>query len=867
MVAQQFASTDAASKETAGRRARAKGSEHPSTGALASFVPYIGFVRDDVCFLKDGGLLVAIQYTPVERDALPDDEHLQLAARVETGLKDLDGRFAVWTRWQRRKVDVYERGDFEPRSIENFIDAEWAARFPRDVCFRDRYYLYVALYPAKRMARFVERTEEELGKGRGAIVSFATALKGSLSAKAQMQQLLDAVATQLERLDTALHPAMVGLTPLKPRRLRGDVLRGHLDALVSGDRNETALKAPTRTQPLDSYLGHAQVDTGGDQLVFSGTRTAHGKTHVSALTIKEWPGSIGPASLQSLLYLPEEFDWTQGFVCKDHTLAMKAIETMQQYFINSGKSFMQLLTEFMTKEQSRIKSNANDQLEAEAQAARDLQESLQARFGDYFNTLFVYGDDYDGCRRATQRADEAIRQGGFQTLRESVGLIVAWLGALPGNRRFLQRVGLMSSGNLVDLMQVAGAHEGPSNNPYYAKQLQIEAPPLALLPTPYGIPLRMNLHVGDNSHTLLVGKTRDGKTMMALFLLSMALKYRVRVQETQRVERPNVIIFDKDNSAKIWTHMHGGVYLEPSLDGDETSMKLAPVQMVSDPAQRGWLANFIAGLLCSRAGDTPLSSSDMREIDAALTRVAASPPEARNMTGVRLQLPMHLRGRLERWCMGGTLGGWFDNTEDGFELTSLTTVELGRVLKDPDLASPVLQCMLVKVELLAQQRDRPTFIYIPELWYALQLPQFRDFIRDWLKTMAKLLGTVIMDTQSLEDTSQEDAKIFTTLRDNVATILFTPNRRARAIAGLYKEQFGLTETQIAMLESGISQRNYFVLQDGGLRVVDVLLPKAIVHPLRSDRLGRATFDSVYEPSDPSREWSVRYMEAMMECDP
>lgn len=842
---------------------QAKGHNATTEAPLANFLPYVALVRDDVVLLKDGGLLVAVTYTPLQRDGISQDQRDQIACATETGMRDLDGRWAIWTRWSRRRSLRYPGGGFEVGSAAQLVDASWRGEFAPDYCFADRFTLYAVMYPSRGWEAFGDRVEAELGEGVPAAAAVWRSLVRNWSSTGVIRDLNDKLQAHLETLDRALSSALATMSELQPRRLRGDELRGHLQALVSPCEPDLGLPAPVHHQYLDGYLGSDQFDTTGDQLVVTGRAGLDERRHIAALTIKDWPEDTRPGMVDQLLFLPQEFDWVQSFVFKDRSVAMRSIVAMQRFFLNTRHSASAIAFQYFTKQESEIASSDKQRLANEAQAARDALESGNAVYGLYSGTLFVHGRSYAECTKAVKQADQALRNSQLQVIRETVGLLSAFLGALPGNRDRVVRRSLMTSGNLVDLMSLAAASSGPQQNDYYTEQLggMVEAgaehageaalpqPPLSLLHTAYGVPITFNFHVGHLSHTLFVGPSRGGKTVKALFLLSQACKYD-----------PNIIILDKDKSSKIWTLTHGGRYINPAEDSDKASgLQMAPMTLLSDPGSRIWLTDFIASLMTSRQGDPGLSSREMKEIEKALAALEVFPSHLHTLTALCDQLPRELQERLERWCAGSALGAWFDNPEDSFELSRITTIELGQVLNDIELSGPTLHYLFRRIEKLAEKRERPTFIYVPEVWSASQNPLFARNLVNFLKTMAKLLGTVVMDTQSLEDAAQGDARFFTAVRENVPTLIFTPNPNAEAIRKFYVEQFGLSQSQVSQLSRGLQRRNYYIKQGSSFVAVDTLLPSFVHNVLRSDSRGLEVFERHYRSDIPLAQWSEGYL--------
>jgi type IV secretion system protein VirB4 len=95
--------------------------------------------------------------------------------------------------------------------------------------------------------------------------------------------------------------------------------------------------------------------------------------------------------------------------------------------------------------------------------------------------------------------------------------VEAWLGSLPGNPYANVRQPIVHTLNLAHMMPVSAVWAGPDMNRH------LNAPPLMMAETRGSTPFRLDLHVGDVGHTLIVGPTGAGKSVL---LSLLALQFR-----------------------------------------------------------------------------------------------------------------------------------------------------------------------------------------------------------------------------------------------------------------------------------------------------------------------------------------------------
>ena len=118
----------------------------------------------------------------------------------------------------------------------------------------------------------------------------------------------------------------------------------------------------------------------------------------------------------------------------------------------------------------------------------------------------------------------------------------AWLGSLPGNPYANVRQPIVHTLNLAHMMPVSAVWAGPETNRH------LNAPPLMMTEARGNTPFRLDLHVGDVGHTLIVGPTGAGKSVL---LALLALQFR-------RFIGAQVIIFDRGRLARAAALAMGG---------------------------------------------------------------------------------------------------------------------------------------------------------------------------------------------------------------------------------------------------------------------------------------------------------------------
>ncbi|MBN9990612.1 VirB4 family type IV secretion system protein, partial [Listeria monocytogenes] len=132
-----------------------------------------------------------------------------------------------------------------------------------------------------------------------------------------------------------------------------------------------------------------------------------------------------------------------------------------------------------------------------------------------------------------------------------------------------------------------------------------------------------NFHRADVGHTLIIGPTGGGKTVLQNFL-------QAQLEKTGAKQ----VFFDKDRGAEIFVRACGGTYLT-LRNGVPTGF--APLKgLAANPANIAFLRQFIRVLV--RRVSQPLSVAEERLIDEGIDAVMRLPAEARSFSALREML-------------------------------------------------------------------------------------------------------------------------------------------------------------------------------------------------------------------------------------
>ena len=540
-----------------------------------------------------------------------------------------------------------------------------------------------------------------------------------------------------------------------------------------------------------------------DQPLTGGLEPRLGDAHLRILTITGFPTATTPGLLDDLNRLAFPYRWSTRAILIDKTDATRLLTKIRRQWFAKRKSIAAILKEVMTNEQSALVDT--DAANKAADADMALQELGQDVAGMAYvtATIAVWDADPRLADEKLRLVEKVIQGRDFTAMIETVNAVDAWLGSLPGHAYANVRQPPISTLNLAHMIPLSAVWAGPERDEHFG------APPLLYGKTEGSTPFRLSLHVGDVGHTLVVGPTGAGKSVL---LALMALQFR-------RYDSSQVFAFDFGGSIRAaalamggdWHDLGGGL-----TEGSEVSVSLQPLARIDDAYERAWASDWLGAILArERITITP----EVKEyIWTALTSLASAPVEERTITGLSVLLQSNdLKQALRPYCVGGPYGRLLDAETEHLGAADVQAFEI-EGLVGTGAAPAVLAYLFHRI---GDRLDgRPTMLIIDEGWLALDDEGFAGQLREWLKTLRKKNASVIFATQSLSDI--DNSAIAPAIIESCPTRLLLPNERAiePQITEIYR-RFGLNDRQIEILARATPKRDYYCQSRRGNRLFEL----------------------------------------------
>ena len=765
---------------------------------LADVLGWGFLVEDGVVLQKDGSFLAGWKYRGPDLSASTAQELDVLSEHVADALRPYGDNWMFHVDAIRRPATAYAPPGAFPDGVTAVIDEERRRAYSGGRTYFETDYFFVATYlpPPELYSRlgslFVKGASIEGSDWTGILSNFIGALT-DLQNRLSARLFLD--------------------------RLSSDELLRHLHMCLTG------LHHPVQAPDHGSYLGYVLAD----QQLVGGFRPRIGALHIRPIAIQGYPNETHSGLMDFLGSLGYSFRFSNRIIPMSYQAAAKAIKRQQLGWFQKRKGATALIKD-MAGAKGKKKSGQAQQddalfMDMSAQLmAEDAQQAMAAnssgavRFCYYTSVILV-------MERLEEQADfvateilKAVRDRGFTARVEDVNALEAYLGSLPGHGYQNLRRPILSTANIADLLPTTSIWPGSGKNPspYFPK----ENPALMWTATAGTTPFRVNLHDGDVGHTLVIGSTGAGKSVLVNTIIA----------QWQRYEGAQVFLFDLGYSGYLLARATGATHYNIAA-GRNDVVRFQPLRRVHDPTERSWAAEWLEVLFSLQGVDvTPALRS---KIDRALELVAQNEVGNRTLTELSVQLQSRdLKNALRPYTVDGNLGHLLDSDRDGLQEGRYQVFELKHLIGLSDkVLIPVLLYLFRRVE---QQLDagRPTLIVIEEAWAALMRSLFASRIKQWLLTLRKENAAVVMVAHSPAQLAALENKQL--IIESCPTRIFLPNPDALDPdnAALY-QALGLGAAEVSIVGRARKKRDYYYKSPQGSRLFSLGLGEVALSFLTS----------------------------------
>lgn len=780
------------------------------TPGVADLLPWAAEIDDGIIVCKNGAFCSSFIYSPKDAAFSTPEERELCSQYLNNAVKGLGNGWVIHVDAVRRASPGYPTPErnFFPDRVSRAIDEERRRLFASKGVMFESYFIITLTYkPPMLVAQKITEMMFDDDKAK------PSRTKRTEETIALFKKNLQTVYDQL----TLAFPGMKQLRcrysiDEEGKEVCYDDLLSWLNFCVTGVNQK--IRLPSIAMYLDRLIGGKEL--------WAGVTPKIGDNFISTVSIEGFPTESYPGILNMLSTLGCEYRWSTRFICLDTATAESHIEKFRRHWAQKVRGFFD---QVFNRANGRINQDALSMVQ-ECDAMTSAMSSGAFSAGYYTSVVVLMHENRDKLDEAARAALKVIQKLGFTGRIESVNCLEAWLGSLPGNGVANVRRPLITTQNLGDLIPTSGIWTGDEYAP--CKFYPPESPALMQCVTTGATPFRLNLHVKDVGHTVVLGPTGSGKSTLLGLIAVQALRYR----------NMQVFAFDKGRSMKCLCEAVEGKHYEIGgevavRDSNADSMleaetvlpqaakplNFAPLANIGQSeAERQWAQTWIEDLL--QLNGLTITPALRNNITQALISTAQGRVQTLSFFTRAIQ-DREVKQVLEQYVDQKGRGSLLDAEVDSISDANFSCFELDELMSHgPKIVLPVLTYLFHRIE--RSLHGQPAIIILDEAWVMLGHEVFRNKIREWLKTLRRSNCAVILATQSLSDLHKSG--IADVINESCVTKIFLPNPLAnqKGAVELYR-MMGLNDFQIDIVRQARPKREYYVATTEGHRLFDLAL--------------------------------------------
>ena len=749
-------------------------------------LPYHCFVDEATILGKDGSLMRAWSYRGPDMETATDYELNSLSAQINAALRPFGDGWMFHIDAVRLPSTAYDTGTgFRAATAKVFDEERRQAYAKKGAHFETRCYL---------VATYLQNEGISNKMGKGLVSSAETEVEGFGK---KLEDALGDFVREIESLEDRLG-SIIKLRPLK-----GATFLEHLHGCITGHDHPVAL--PERGAYLSRMLASEPYAGGMEPRM--------GQREIVTISVYGFPNYTQMGLLDKLGELGVSYRWSTRFISMTEQAFDSMAKKSRKQWVAKRDGLKKLFMPTQAKgdapdpDAELFQDGNAGSLGRDAANALSLNASKEVRFGYYTSVLVLMGADRKELTKSARRVLKSLRSAGLTARIDDYNASDAFMGTIPGLGSPNLCRPVLNTRNLAHLLPLTAPWPGEPTNP--CGLIGENQPPLVYAKTEGTTPFRLNIHDGDVGHTLIVGSTGAGKSVLVGALGLQFMRY----------ENAQTFIFDVGYAHYLGCLGCGGTHydlMSPDRKPGEKGPSFQPLAGIDDPTERAWALEWVLGLLESQGIE---ASPQQREVlERALMLVASNPKPSRTLTLLMNVIQdTELRSGIKPYTkQDGVYGSLFDSNEDGIALGAQQVFEMKHI---NEMSSAVVVPALTYLFHRLEQRldGSPTLIVIEEAWSALMNSRFSDKLREWLLTLRKRNASVVLVAHSPVQFEGE-AKV-QMIASSCYTKIYLPNPEAREerIAELYRT-LGLNDKEIWLLAGATKKRDYLLKNTAGSRL-------------------------------------------------
>ncbi len=729
----------------------------------SNFIPYLCYLDENTLITKDLSLLQVIQLKGISFETI-DWEDLDIRKNLRNVVfknMELDDVVLYFHMIRKKKPrNTSHTNSYNKKNFLNYFQYKLFQKHKAQTVFINYYYITI-LFNNKNKSSAISFIDK--------IVDFFNFTSQKYKQVKNIQKMKSALNDVSSRLISAFED--YGASKLGNKFFQNRNICQISEFLMKlANCNASVTNISYSREDLDKNIANRRIIFKKNVLEISSS--VNKKKYATILSIREYCAHTHAGMLDDLLTSNFEFILTQSFMFFNRRVAIAQLELQQNRMLQAED-----------KAESQI---------AEITDAIDLASSGTIGFGKHHFTLLCIEDTISSLENAVAYATVQLSNVGIQVVRETKNMEACFWAQFPGNTDYLVRQSLINTYNLASLFSMHNYPTGKKHDNFWGEYV-------TFLDNQSKTEFYFSFHVSDVGHSLIIGPTGAGKTVLMNSLVANACKFN-----------PKMFFFDKDRGAEIFIRAIRGVYtvINPSIP-----CYFNPLLLDDNSENRAFLIEWLSALAESVGDNYKISSEERNILNAAIDGNFKLNRYDRKLSNIApflgLKKQGNLASRISMWYGEGSYAHVFDNYEDNidFSESNVFGFEMSQILNNKIALPPILLYLFHRINISLD--GSKTMIILDEAWALIDNPFFAPKIKDWLKVLRKLNTMVIFATQSVEDAIT--SKISDTLIQQTATQIFLPNLKATSF---YKDIFMLSEKEFNIIKNIDPKTRYFLLKQG-----------------------------------------------------
>lgn len=730
---------------------------------------------------KDASLLGILKFRGPDMDSSTRVELVAYNAQMNALIKSLNTGYAIWFEAQRHIADKYDNSNIDSPVVQ-LMDDERSEYYSSKNHFETDFYLSVYLEPPQMLKHkiFEAMYEDEKNEHENQENDLKIYI-----------EYLDKFVELLQRFEDILKRVMPEVHIMDAQEICT-----YLHNCISPIRHEIR-------PDLDRYLCDYLFEADG---LVAGQDMKIGNKHVRIITtLSTFPVHTAPGFLDMLNSINMEYRWVSRFICMSKLDAQKELEQIEKEYAQTAKSLVTMFKEAITGEETNKfdESALLDKNDA-ASALLELNQDMVG-FGYYTLTVEVSGKNAEEADDKAEKMLELLQTRGFSAYIEGINSLEAWWGSLPGHLRSNIRRSLVSTLTACHFLPMTALWPGDERNRF------LKGPVLLYTDTDGYTPFRLSLHVGDVGHTMVVGPSGSGKSVLLNTIEAHFLKYK----------DSRVFIFDKAASSRALTYAVGGNFYNLASENNG-ELSFQPLANVDDDVEIIWCKQWILSFL--RQQGVKIGPKEDSYVWQALLSLRTFNTELHTISNFcDIVQDKNIRMALEALTIKGSYGKLFDNSVDVSGQGRWQVFEMETLMNQPEIVPITLDYLFHNIERTIAKSKGPSIIVLDECWLFLSNEAFSAKLKEYFKDMRKKNTSIIIATQNLTDIAEKH-DLLNVVKEQCMSKIFLPNINATtgSSAQLYAE-FGCNNQQIGLIRSMTPKQDYYYMSERGNRVFQLAL--------------------------------------------